>query len=79
MILRDEVEKLLAATRRRREELEAEAQHAAEDLVRLASGLTPLAEVDTDRLRAAADDYAAAMDKLKMLDDFARQLRGLLI
>ena len=79
MVLRDEIEKLLAATRRRREEAAAEAARAAEDLVRQAGGLTPVEEVDPDRVRAAANGYAAAIETLKMLDDFARELRGLLM
>ena len=79
MVLRDEIEKLLAQTRRQREEVDAEAARAAEELVGLAGGLKPVEEVDPDRVRAAADGYAAAIEKLKMLEDFARDLRGLLI
>ena len=79
MAMRDEVEIALAALRRRKDEAEAQAGHAAEELVRLASGMVPLTEVDADAVRAAADTYAEAAQRVKMLDGFARQLRRLLI
>ena len=79
MASREHIEKVLAEISRRRDEAEAEALHAAESLIRLASGLTPLDEVDPDAVRAAADDFAEAAQRFKMLNNFARVLRGLLI
>lgn len=77
--MRDEIEKLLGDIRRRSEEAEAEAAHAAENLVRLASGITPLDETDPDQVRAAADGFADAVERLRLLSGFARELRGLLM
>jgi len=77
--MREEIEKLLADVRRRREEAEAEASHAADNLVRLASGITPLEETDPDQVRAAADAYAGAVERLKLLSDFARDMRSILM
>ena len=79
MAVRDEIEKVLADLRRRREEAEAEAGRAAENLIRLASGMTALNEVDTEAVRAAADTFADAVIRLKALHGFARGLRGLLM
>lgn len=79
MVARDQVEVLLAEVRRRREEAEAEAGHAAERLARLASGMTPPARLDPAQVRAAADTFADAVGRLRALDGFARELRGLLI
>ncbi len=79
MLTREELEKLLADLRGRRQEAEAEAGHAAESLARLAGGLTPLPEVDADQVRAAADTFADAQGRLKVLEGFARELRGLLM
>jgi hypothetical protein len=79
MLTREEVEKLRADVRRRRDEAEAEAGHAAERLARLASGLTPLAHVDAEQLRASADTFADALESMKALDQFARELRALLM
>ena len=76
---RESVETMLADVSRRREEAEAEASRAAEDLLRLASGLTPLEQCDPDTVRAAADGFAGALERLRLLADFARQLRKLLI
>jgi len=77
--MRDDIEKRLADLRRRTEETEAEATHAAEGLMRLCSGLTPLAEVDPDAVRATADTFAGAVQRLRLLADHTRDLRGLLI
>ena len=79
MPAREEVEQLLADLRRRRQEHEAEAGHAAEKLARLASGMRPLAELDAAEVRAAADTFGDALERLKMLEEFARELRGLLM
>ena len=76
---REDIETLLTEVSRRREEAEAEASRAAEGLVRLASGLTPLQESDPDQVRAAADGFASAVETLRLLSDFARQLRALLM
>lgn len=76
---RELAEKLLADVRRRRDDAEAVASHAAENLVRLASGLTRLAELDPDHVRAAADDFAGAIERLKLLEGFARDVRGVLM
>ncbi len=77
--MREQIEKTLAEVCRQREEAEAEAAHAAENLVRLAAGVTPLEETDPDQVRAAADDFAGAVERLRLLADFARALRGLLM
>jgi len=79
MALREQLEKKLAGLRSRREEAEAEAGHAAEQLVRLASGVTPLEEVDVEAVRAAADTFADAVHRLKMLDRLSEQLRKTLM
>lgn len=79
MLTREEVEKVLVDVQRRRQEAEAEAGHAAENLARLASGMTPLPQVDPERVRAAADTFSDAVQRLKMLEQFARHLRELLM
>ena len=79
MISQEGIETLLADVRRRRTEAEAEAGHAAEGLARLVSGLTPLAGVDGDQVRAAADTFADAAARLRTLEQFSRDLRGLLL
>ena len=76
---RERVESLLADLRRRRQEAEAEAGHAAARLARLVSGMTPLAESDAAQVRAAADTFGDAVERLKMLEQSARDLRALLM
>ncbi len=76
---REQIEKLLGEVGRRRDEAEAQATVAAESLVRIASGFTPIAEQDPDQIRAAADDYAGAVERLRLLEGFARELRSLLM
>ena len=76
--MREQIEKTLAEVRRQWEEAEAEASGAAGNLVRLASGITPLERTDPSQVRAAADDFAAAVERLRLLDDFSRRLRALL-
>ena len=76
---REEVEKLTGDIRRQRDEAETEAAHARDGLARLASGMMPLREIDADQVEAAADDYASAVRKLRMLDEFGAKLRGLLM
>ncbi len=75
---RENVEKLLIDVRARRDEAEAQAATAADRLVRLASGLTPLEEQDADAVRAAADSYAGAIERLKLLRGFAADVRRLI-
>ncbi|MCK4374853.1 MAG: hypothetical protein KAX19_05965 [Candidatus Brocadiae bacterium] len=79
MLAREDVEKLLADLRRRRQEAEAEAGHAAEKLARLAGGITPLLEVDAEQVRAVADTFTDAVKRLKELERSARELRALLM
>ena len=76
---REAVEKLSADVKRRREEAEGEASRAADRLLRVASGLTALSEVDPDHVRAAADEFAGAVERLKLLEQFSRNLRALLM
>jgi hypothetical protein len=76
---REELEKLVAELRARREEAEAEAGHAAARLARMVSGLTPLAETDPAAVRATADTFADAVDRLRLLGEFGRDLRRLLM
>ncbi|MCK4284170.1 MAG: hypothetical protein KAX44_07620 [Candidatus Brocadiae bacterium] len=79
MLTHEGVEKLLVDLQRRRQEAEAEAAHAAQGLARLASGMTPLNQVDAEQVRAAADTFGDAVERLKALEQFARDLRGLLM
>ncbi|MCD6416731.1 MAG: hypothetical protein J7M08_08570 [Planctomycetes bacterium] len=79
MTNREEIEKVLADVKRQREEAEAEAGHAARSLARLVSGITPLAELDGAEAQAAAETLVQGIERLRMLQQFARTLRGLLI
>ncbi len=79
MALRDEIMKLLVELRRQEMDAEAEATHAAEALSRLASGLTPLAEVDSAAINAAADTYGDAVQRLKIIEQFKGRLQNVLI
>jgi len=79
MLEREELEKLLADVRRRRDEAEAEAAHAAECVARLVSGMTPLGEMDAEQVRAGADTFCDALRGLRQLEGFARELRRLLM
>ena len=74
-----DLEYIRSELRRRRREAEAEAGHAAGRLARLVSGMTPVAESDADHVRAAADTFADAVERLKALEQFARDLRALLM
>lgn len=78
MTEREAVEKLLSEVSRRRDEAEARAGRAARELARFSSGLTPLAEVDPEQVRAAADAFAGALQRLRLLEEFKADLRGLL-
>ena len=79
MLMREEIEKLLADVQRRRADAEAEAGHAAESLARLTSGMTPLEQVDAEQVGASADTFVEAVGRLRMLQGFARELRTLLM
>ena len=76
---RERMEALLADLRRRRQEAEAEAGHAAERLVRLASGMTPLVKADAGQVRAVADTFGDAVERLRAMEQFARDVRALLM
>jgi len=77
--IREELEKLLADLGRQRREAEAEAGHAAERLARLAAGITPLQELDHEQVRAAADTFGDALIRLRQTQQFARDIRRLLM
>lgn len=77
--MREEIERILTELKRRRLDAEAEAGHAAEALARLVSGMTPLKEVDCEQVRAAAETFADALARLRLLEDFSRELRALLM
>ncbi|MFO7956487.1 MAG: hypothetical protein R6X33_05265 [Candidatus Brocadiia bacterium] len=55
------------------------AKRARRSAARLVSGMTPLEEVDTEQVRATADTYAGAVERLAQCTAFARDLRRLLI
>ena len=76
---REAIEKLSVDVRRRREEAEAQAARAADNLLRQASGLVPAAQIDPDQARAAADDFAGAVERLRLLEGFSRELRAVLM
>jgi len=75
---REDIEKLQVDIRRQRDEAEVTAERARESLVKQASGLTHLEDLDPDLIRAAADDFAGAIERLRLLTAFGRALRGLL-
>lgn len=75
---RDQIEKELTDISRQRDEAEALATEAGQNMCRLGT-MTALDAVDADQARAAADDFAAAVERWKLLNDFHRRLRELLI
>lgn len=75
---RIEIEKLLVELRGEAEAAEADATSAADALIREASGITRLADVDADRVRSLADDFAGAVQRLRQTRETARRLRALL-
>jgi len=75
----DAVENLRVKVTRRRAEAEALARAALQKLARLASGITPLEELDCDEVRAAAETFAEELGRFKAADQFARELRELLL
>lgn len=74
--LRLEIEKILAALRQEIEEAEAEQARAAEDLIRLVSGI---AAPDLEAVRVAADAYIAAAGHGKTLERARRRLQSALM
>lgn len=74
---REDVDKLIRDVTRRQEEAEAEAHDAAEELMRQASGIKLLEEVNAKVVGAAADTYIAALERHKELVQIMRELRGL--
>jgi len=75
---RESIEKLLVMVRAEREDAEAAACQARDRLVRLASGIVPLAELDVKDVRAAADTMADETARFQALVRRTRDLRGLL-
>ena len=75
----EEVEKLLMRLRRQRDEAESEAAHARDRLARIASGLTPLDETNAEEMEGAANDFASAVRRLRLLDEIGADLRQLLM
>ncbi len=75
---RESIEKLLVTIRAEREDAEALACQARDRLVRLASGMVPLAGLDVKDLRAAADTMADETARFQALRRCTRDLRGLL-
>ena len=76
-MLQEEIEKLLARLKQQRKEAEAEAANAARNLTRL--GMEPVSEVDRDAVYASAKTFDDAIQCLKMLDEFMRALRNILM
>jgi hypothetical protein len=76
---REGVEQLIVDIRRRRQDAEAEAGHAPESMVRLVGGMTPLSQVDLEQVRAASETFCGAVSRLRALQEFARELRSLLM
>ena len=79
MANREQIELTLADLSQQRDEAEAAGMHARDRLARLASGITPLEDLNADELEGAADDFAAAVRKLQLIDQFRSRLRKLLI
>jgi hypothetical protein len=76
-VTREAVNKQLARVSELIEDAKAKASSAAEDLVRSASMEKP-EDVDPDKLRASADDYASAAQQLQSLREEHRRLQDLL-
>ena len=75
----EEIEKVLMRLRRKRDEAASEAAHARDRLARIASGITPLEETNAGEVEGAADDFAGAVRRLRLLDEFLAELRQLLM
>jgi len=76
-VTREAVDKALARVGEQIDEAESQAQSAAYSLTRLASMEDP-ADIDPGRVRAAADDYAEAAQRLQQLRQERSRLRELL-
>ncbi len=72
---RERIELLLTSVRRDRDADEAAATSAADKLIREASGIVELVKLDPDRIRALADDFAGAVERLKIHEEHAARLR----
>lgn len=79
MVERDDIEKALADLTRERDEAGTEATHARDRLARIASGITPLEELNAGEVEGAADDFAAAVRRLQLLDRVRATVRKLLM
>jgi hypothetical protein len=76
---REAIENLRVKVGRRRNEAEALARAALKRLAHLVSGITPLEELDPDDVRAAAETFADELARLRAHEQFARELRELLL
>ena len=76
---REAVEKVLMDLRTQRDTAETAAAHARDRLARIASGMTPLSEVNAEEVEGAADDYAAAVRELQILEKVSRDVRAALM
>jgi len=76
---REAIENLRVKVGRRRNEAEALARAALKKLAHLASGIIPLEELDPDDVRAAAETFAEELTRLRAHEQFARELRELLL
>ena len=73
------IENLRVKVGRRRNESEALARAALKKLAHLVSGITPLEELDPDDVRAAAETFAEELASFKAHEQFAAELRDLLL
>lgn len=73
------IEELRVKVSRRRNEAEALARAALKKLAHLVSGITPLEELDPDDVRAAAETFAEELASFKAHEQFAAELRDLLL
>lgn len=73
------VENLRVRVSRQREEAEALARSALEKLARLASGITPLEQIDAGEVRAAAETFADQLARYRAMCRFAADLREILL
>lgn len=76
---REQVEEVLADLKQERDDAEAVAERSRDQLVRLASGITPLDELDADLIENTADDFAAAVRRVQLTDKVRGRVRKLLL
>jgi len=76
---REALEKFAVGVRADRDNAEAVATHAQESLSRQACGIVKLEDLNPDEIRAAADDLASAVEKLKIWEEVARRVRHILM